>query len=103
MPAKGGVEAVLLGWVSRTLETKDVITMQGTEKLSNTGNDSHLGGNSSTPRKFRVETPSLTIDRIGAVSAVVAVGSMLPNVLLGFPPPPILYEITAARVFYVAI
>jgi len=103
MPAKGGVEAVLLAWVSRTPETKDVTTMKGTEKLSNSANDSHLGGNSSTPRKFRVETPSLTIARIGAFSALVAVGTILSNVLLGFPLPPPLSEITAAPVFYLAI
>src|SRR5205807_7763635 len=103
MPAKGGVEAVLLAWVSRSLETRDITTMKGTEKLSNSANDSHLGGNSSTPRKFRVETPSLTIARIGASSALVAAGTILSNVLLGFPLPPPLSEITAAPVFYLAI
>src|SRR5437588_10102184 len=103
MPAKGGVEAVLHAWVSRNPETKDVTTMKGTEKLSNSANDSHLGGNSSTPRKFRVETPSLTIARIAAFSALVAVGTILSNVLLGFPLQPPLPEITAAPVFYLAL
>jgi len=103
MPAKGGVEAVLLAWVSRTSETKDVTTMKAPEKLSNSKNDSHLGENSSTPRRLRVETPSLTIARIGAFSALVAVGTILSNVLFGFPLPPPLSEITAAPVFYLTI
>src|SRR6266566_3357277 len=84
MPAKGGVEAVLLAWVSRTSETKDVTTMKAPEELSNSPNDSQLGRNSSTPMKFRVET-------------------LLSNVLFGFPLPPPLSEITAAPVFYLAI
>src|SRR2546425_2519829 len=103
MPAKGGVEAVLLAWVSRTSETKDVTTMKAPEKLSNSANDSHLGENSSAPRRLNVETPSLTIARIGAFSALIAVGTILSNVLFGFPLPPPLSEITAAPVFYLAI
>lgn len=55
------------------------------------------------PRRFNVETPSLTIARIGAFSALIAVGTILSNVLFGFPLPPPLSEITAAPVFYLAI
>jgi len=53
--------------------------------------------------RLNVETPSLIIARIGAFSALIAVGTILSNVLFGFPLPPPLSEITAAPVFYLAI
>src|SRR6266851_5753031 len=102
MPAKGGVEAVLLAGVSRTGKP-NVTTMKAPEKIKNSANDSRLGQNFSAPRRLNIETPSLTIARIGAFSALVAVGTILSNVLFGFPLPPPLSEITAAPVFYLAI
>jgi hypothetical protein len=77
--------------------------MKAPEKIRNSANEYQLGRIPSTPRRFSVETPSLTIARIGAFSALVAVGTILSNVLFGFPLPPPLSEITAAPVFYLAI
>jgi len=102
MPAKGGVEAVLPARVSRTSETPNDTTMKTPEKIKNSANDYSLGRTSATKR-FNVETPALTIARIGAFSALIAVGTILSNVLFGFPLPPPLSEITAAPVFYLAI
>jgi len=45
----------------------------------------------------------LDIARIGAFSALVAVGTILSNVLFGFTLPPPLGEITAAPAFYLAL
>lgn len=58
------------------------------------------------PRRFdmlRTESPSLTVARIGAFSGLVAVGTILSNVLFGIPLPPPLSEITVAPAFYMAI
>lgn len=52
------------------------------------------------PRK---EEPTLTLARIGAFSGLVAVGTILSNVLFGFGLPPPLSEITLAPAFYLAI
>lgn len=73
------------------------------EKINNSANDYALGRTSPTTRRFNVETPALTIARIGAFSALIAVGTIISNVLFGFPLPPPLSEITAAPVFYLAI
>ena len=48
-------------------------------------------------------SPTLDIARIGAFSALVALGTMLTNLLLGFSLPQPLGEITAAPAFYMAI
>ncbi len=58
---------------------------------------------SPTIGRLNIETPSMTIARVGAFSALVAVGTILSNVLFGFPLPPPLSEITAAPAFYMAI
>jgi len=76
--------------------------MKTLEKIENSANDYSLGQTSAT-KKLGVGTPSLTIARIGAFSALIAVGTILSNVLFGFPLPPPLSEITAAPVFYLAI
>jgi uncharacterized membrane protein len=47
--------------------------------------------------------PVLDLARIGAFSALVAIGTILSNVLFGIPLPPPLSEITLAPVFYMAI
>ena len=77
--------------------------MKTREKFKNSANDYALGRTSSTTRRLNVQTPALTIARIGAFSALIAVGTILSNVLFGFPLPPPLSEITAAPVFYLAI
>ena len=77
--------------------------MKTPEGIKNSANDYSLGRTSTTTRKFNIETPALTIARIGAFSALIAVGTILSNVLFGFPLPPPLSEITAAPVFYLAI
>jgi hypothetical protein len=76
--------------------------MKTPEKIQNSANDYSLG-QTSTNRRLNVETPALTIARIGAFSSLIAVGTILSNVLFGFPLPPPLSEITAAPVFYLAI
>jgi hypothetical protein len=53
--------------------------------------------------KPRATAPALTIARIGAFSALVAVGTILSNVLFGFTFPPPLSEITVAPAFYMAL
>jgi hypothetical protein len=78
-------------------------TMRSLNLIKNSVNESQPEQDSSAPRRFNVETPSLTIARIGAFSALIAVGTILSNVLFGFPLPPPLSEITAAPVFYLAI
>ena len=103
MPAKGGVEAVLLRWAFRVPENPKVTTMKTPEGIKNSANDYSLGQTSTKPRNFNIETPALTIARIGAFSALIAVGTIISNVLFGFPLPPPLSEITAAPVFYLAI
>src|SRR2546425_10925047 len=77
--------------------------MRSLKQIKNSVNESQPGQNSSVHRRLNVETPSLTIARIGAFSALIAVGTILSNVLFGFPLPPPLSEITAAPVFYLAI
>jgi hypothetical protein len=77
--------------------------MKAPEKIKIAANDPQHGRDFSTPGRLNIETPSLTIARIGAFSALVAVGTILSNVLFGFPLPPPLSEITAAPVFYLAI
>ncbi len=53
--------------------------------------------------KLPAEGPALTIARIGAFSALVAVGTILSNLLFGLPLPPPLSEITVAPAFYMTI
>ena len=51
----------------------------------------------------RQEDPVLAIARIGTFSALVAVGTILSNVLFGIPLPPPLSEITFAPALYMTI
>jgi len=51
----------------------------------------------------RPTTPALLLGQIGSLSALIAFGTVLSNLLLGFVLPPPLYEITAAPAFYLAI
>ncbi len=58
----------------------------------------------SAPIRRELQTnPVLDIARIGAFSALVAVGTIISNVLFGFTLPYPLGEITAAPAFYLAI
>src|SRR6266849_1948366 len=77
--------------------------MRSLKRIKNSVNESQPIRDSSESRRFNIETPSLTLARIGAFSALIAVGTILSNVLFGFPLPPPLSEITAAPVFYLAI
>ena len=63
-----------------------------------------VGSSTSRPIR-RVPLPNLTLDlaRIGVFSALVAVGTLLSNLLFGVTLPPPLGEITAAPAFYMAI
>ena len=54
-------------------------------------------------RSLLQTSPSLVIARIGAFSGLIAVGTILTNLLFGIPLPPPLYEITVAPAFYMAI
>ncbi len=54
-------------------------------------------------RSTRIEGPTLTLARIGAFSGLVAVGTILSNLLFGLGLPPPLSEITLAPAFYMAI
>src|SRR3989454_3981566 len=73
-------------------------------------NSKGSAGNSfSTPtsgaaqRDLHPSNPVLDLARIGALSALVAVGTIISNVLFGFALPYPLGEITAAPAFYLAI
>src|SRR5260370_17371649 len=77
--------------------------MRSLKRIKNSVNESKPSQDSPGTRRFNIGTPSLTIARIGAFSALIAVGTILSNVLFGFPLPPPLSEITAAPVFYIAI
>src|SRR5437667_5008362 len=73
-------------------------------------NSNGSAGNSfSTPtsgavqRDLHPSNPILDLARIGALSALVAVGTIISNVLFGFALPYPLVEITAAPAFYLAI
>ena len=55
---------------------------------------------SSPPRSL---TPALLVGQIGSLSALIAFGTVLSNVIFGFVLPPPLYEVTAAPAFYLAI
>src|SRR5438309_1873398 len=73
-------------------------------------NSNGSAGNSfSTPtsgavqRDLHPSNPILDLARIGALSALVAVGTIISNVLFGFTLPYPLGEITAAPAFYLAI
>ena len=68
-----------------------------TAKIESIGPETNAIMTSPSPR------PVLDLARIGAFSALVAVGTMLSNVLFGVPLPPPLSEITVAPVFYMAI
>src|SRR5260370_10271066 len=58
----------------------------------------------SAPIRRELQTnPVLDIARIGAFSALVAIGTIISNVLFGFTLPYPLGEITAAPAFYLAI
>src|SRR5256885_15061890 len=74
---------------------------QNRDRPSN--NSFELSKSTTAQRAVRPRTPILDIARIGAFSALVAVGTILSNVLFGFPLPQPLSEITAAPVFYLAI
>jgi hypothetical protein len=57
----------------------------------------------SVPPTAHPANPTLEIVQIAVFSALVAVGTILSNVLFGFVLPPPLSEITAAPAFYLAI
>ncbi len=54
-------------------------------------------------KRLPINNPVLDIARIGAFSALVAIGTLISNVLFGITLPPPLGEITAAPAFYLAI
>ena len=56
-----------------------------------------------TTKERIMKNPALDLARIGAFSALVAIGTVLSNVLFGFVLPPPLSEITVAPAFYMAI
>src|SRR3989454_6635413 len=62
-----------------------------------------LSGSAPIRRELHTNNPVLDIARIGAFSALVAVGTIISNVLFGFTLPYPLGEITAAPAFYMAI
>jgi len=62
-----------------------------------------LSGSAPIRRELHTNNPVLDIARIGAFSALVAVGTIISNVLFGFTLPYPLGEITAAPAFYLAI
>src|SRR5438445_13774808 len=63
-----------------------------------------LPPSASAPIRRELKTnPVLDIARIGAFSALVAVGTIISNVLFGFALPYPLGEYTAVPVFYLAI
>ncbi|HZY95339.1 MAG TPA: hypothetical protein VFE98_10880 [Candidatus Bathyarchaeia archaeon] len=63
-----------------------------------------LSETKSLVSKSRREIPTISLAQIAAFSALVAVGTLLSNILLlGYPLPPPLYEITVAPAFYMAI
>ena len=70
---------------------------------SPSNNSFELSKSTTAQRAVRPRNPILDIARIGAFSALVAVGTILSNVLFGFTLPPPLGEITAAPAFYLAI
>ncbi len=51
----------------------------------------------------RPVSSALLVGQIGSLSALIAFGTVLSNVLFGFVLPPPLYEITVAPTFYLAI
>ena len=62
-----------------------------------------LSASAPIRREPQTNNPVLDIARIGAFSALVAVGTIISNVLFGFTLPYPLGEITAAPAFYLAI
>jgi len=68
-----------------------------TAKIESTGPETNAVRTSPSPR------PVLDLARIGAFSALIAVGTILSNGLFGIPLPPPLSEITIAPAFYMAI
>ncbi len=56
-----------------------------------------------TTTATRPVSPALIVGQIGALSALIAFGTILSNLLFGFALPPPLYEITVAPAFYLAI
>jgi len=62
-----------------------------------------LSKSTTAQRDFRPRNPILDIARIGAFSALVAVGTIISNVLFGVTLPYPLGEITAAPAFYLAL
>src|SRR5438132_4907886 len=70
---------------------------------SPSNNSFELSKSTTAQRAVRPRNPILDIARIGAFSALVAVGTILSNVLFGFTLPPPLGEITAAPAFYLAL
>ena len=75
----------------------------------NRNSNGSAGNSFSTPtsgavqRDLHPSNPVLDLARIGALSALVAVGTIISNVLFGFALPYPLGEITAAPAFYLAI
>jgi hypothetical protein len=67
------------------------------------GNSFSTPTSGSVQRDLHPSNPVLDLARIGALSALVAVGTIISNVLFGFALPYPLGEITAAPAFYLAI
>jgi hypothetical protein len=70
---------------------------------SGLNNSFDLSKSSSVQRDLHPRNPILDIARIGAFSALVAVGTIISNVLFGITLPYPLGEITAAPAFYLAL
>src|SRR2546425_3827473 len=67
------------------------------------GNSFSTQKSGAAQRDLHPSNPVLDLARIGALSALVAVGTIISNVLFGFTLPYPLGEITAAPAFYLAI
>ena len=102
IPAEGRVEA-RFSW--KSLAPGTVNKMGGT--VENQLHKALLEGPGSTDRislgTGQRASPALLVGQIGAFSALIAVGTILSNVILGFQLPAPLSEITLAPAFYLAI
>ncbi len=99
MPAEGGDEADFLKglyWFPR----KEIKMPIRKNRFARSAIESNVPKLDFTDKK---ETPTLVFARVGAFSALIAVGTILSNSILGFGLPPPLSEITLAPAFYMAI
>jgi hypothetical protein len=99
MPAKGRKTKPVLLPCSPVLAKKKRMNQVREKRSSNS-----LESSPSGPfRRVSSQPQVLDIARIGAFSALVAVGTLISNLLFGVTLPPPLGEITAAPAFYMAI